>query len=64
MKVLYETRKQHSPICYTVYQVRKSPYDSNCYDIYAKTILNGGERFKGYNLAFKTLESAIEYLNI
>jgi len=63
MKIFYEIKKQHSPICYTVYQVRKSPYNSDYYDIYAKTVLNGDERFKGYNLAFKTVESAIEFLN-
>ena len=63
MKVLYETKKQHSPICYTVYQVRKSPHNSNCY-IYAKTVGNGSERFKNYNLVFTTLKSAVEYLNI
>lgn len=63
MKILYEIKKQHSPICYTLYQIRKSPYNSNYY-IYAKTVGNGNERFKNYNLVFTTLENAIEYLNI
>jgi len=64
MKVFYEIKKQHSPICYTVYQVRKSPYDSDRYDIYAKTVLNGDERFQNYKMAFKTIEGAIEFLSI
>lgn len=64
MKILFEREKRHSPICYTVYQVRKSKHNSDYFDIYAKTVLNGDERFRCYNMAFKTLESAIEFLNI
>lgn len=63
MKVFFEKKKEHSPICYTIYQVRKLPFNSDYYDIYAKTVLNGDEKFKGYNLAFKTIESAIDFLN-
>lgn len=63
MKIFYEIKKEHSPICYTIYQVRESKHNSSYFDIYAKTVLNGDERFKGYNLAFKTVESAIEFLN-
>ncbi|KKR56921.1 MAG: hypothetical protein UT94_C0024G0015 [Candidatus Uhrbacteria bacterium GW2011_GWF2_40_263] len=63
MRVFYELKKQNSPICYTVYQVRHSRYTNDHYDIYAKTVMNGDEKFEGYNLAFKTIQSAIEFIN-